>query len=287
MGSGSLERLQKVLAAAGLGSRRSCEILIRDGRVRINGREATLGSRIDPAVDGVTVDGKPVDVRPARTVCIMLNKPRGYITTRSDTRGRKTVMDLVARDIPGLHPVGRLDYDTEGLLLLTNDGALTYRLTHPSHEVDKTYQVTVSRVLDEEALDSLRRGIRLDEGVTSGAAVRVLEVRGDRAVVEVIVHQGWNRQIRRMFEALGYRVLRLKRTGYGFLTLEGLQRGRFRYLTEEEIEILGGSGGRPGRRRISPPLRGGNAVGDRIPEDARRRRPIQSRRVRPAPLRHT
>lgn len=244
MASGGLQRLQKALAAAGAGSRRSCEKLIAGGRVRVNGEIATLGTSVNPLTDSVTIDGRPVDLRTARRVCIILNKPRGYITTRRDPHGRKTVMDLVGEDIPALHPVGRLDCDTEGLLLLTNDGSLTYRLTHPRHEVDKTYEATVSGIPGEEALEALREGIRLEEGVTSPAAVRVLMKRGGRAVVEITVHQGWKRQIRRMFEAVGHPVLRLKRTRYAFLELGRLRPGEWRRLTDDEIERLRESGRR-------------------------------------------
>ncbi|NPV70941.1 MAG: rRNA pseudouridine synthase [Firmicutes bacterium] len=242
-----MERLQKALASAGAGSRRSCEELISAGRVTVNGVPVTLGTKVDPLLDRVTVDGRPVDLRPRRPVCIIMYKPRGYVTTRRDPHGRRTVMDLVREDIPGLHPVGRLDYDSEGLLLLTNDGGITYRLTHPKHEVDKTYEVSVEGVPGGSVLDRLRTGVRLQEGTTAPARAGILRTSENRAVVKISIHQGWNRQVRRMFEAVGHPVVRLKRTAYGPLRLGRLKPGQYRFLSDEEMDSLRAPGQGPGR----------------------------------------
>lgn len=243
------ERLQKVLASAGYGSRRYCEEMISSGRVTVNGVKATLGAKIDPVRDSVMVDGIRADLAPPARVCIAMYKPRGYVTTRRDPQGRKTVMDLIREDIRGLHPVGRLDYDSEGLLLLTNDGGLTYRLTHPKHEVDKTYEVTVDGIPSSAAIGRLRRGIELGEGVTAPAQAMVLRKTVDRAVIRITIHQGWNRQVRRMLEAVGHPVLRLKRTAYGPIRLDRLKPGQYRFLGEDEIQLLRWPGGRGRERR--------------------------------------
>ncbi len=212
--------------------------MINAGRVIVNGSPAILGMKIDTVHDIVFVDGVVVDLRQAPPVCVMLNKPSGYVTTRSDPRGRKTVMSLIKRPIAGLHPIGRLDYDSEGLLLLTNDGALTYLLTHPKHEVDKTYEVTVVGDPGRGALARLRSGVQLREGRTSPARIKRLRCVKGFCVLEVVIHQGWNRQVRRMFDAVGHPVVRLKRTGYSFLRLSGLEPGEHRLLTLLEIERL-------------------------------------------------
>ncbi|SDF25782.1 pseudouridine synthase [Sporolituus thermophilus] len=233
------ERLQKILSQAGIASRRAAEKLILDGRVAVNGKIVTeLGAKVEWPRDRVTVDGKPITAE--KLVYILLNKPKGVITSLKDPRGRKTVIDLL-RDVPErVYPVGRLDYNTEGLLLLTNDGLLTHALTHPSHEIKKTYVAKIAGLPTEEQLDRLRVGIKLSDGMTAPAAIRLLnfDPLKQEATVEIIIHEGRNRQVRRMFEAIGHPVKNLKRTKYAFLTLTGLKRGEYRYLTPDEVAAL-------------------------------------------------
>lgn len=238
-----MERLQKVLAAAGLGSRRRCEDLIREGRVRVNGEPAVLGMSVDPAVDRVDVDGKPVGRRALRKrVYIMLNKPRGYVSTVRDEGGRETVMDLVRSVDERIFPVGRLDRDTEGLLLLTNDGDFTYALTHPSHGIDKVYVATVQGgEPSPEALESLRRGVMLDDGITAPAKVRMLP----EGAVELAIREGRKHQVRRMLAHIGHPVVTLRRVRIGPLELGKLPLGSFRHLMRREVErLLQAAGGR-------------------------------------------
>ncbi|GAW91013.1 pseudouridine synthase [Calderihabitans maritimus] len=233
-----MERLQKVLAKAGIASRRKSEELIKAGRVKVNGEVVTrLGTKVDPVADKIEVDGKPVPAGEPK-IYIMLNKPRGYVTTVSDPQGRNTVMDLV-KDVPQrIYPVGRLDYDTEGLLLLTNDGDLAYALTHPRHEVEKTYLALVQGHPGEKALERLRSGVLLEDGWTSPAKVRLLRREKGNTWLEIKIHEGRNRQVRRMCDAVGHRVLRLKRTAVADLYLGNLRVGRYRSLTTKEIRKL-------------------------------------------------
>jgi 23S rRNA pseudouridine2605 synthase len=226
------ERLQKVLAQAGLGSRRRCEELIERGRVRVNGEVAVLGRRVDPDVDVVEVDGAQIGVRPG-LVHLLLNKPTGVITTAEDTHGRPTVVDLVPAE-PRVFPVGRLDADSEGLLLLTNDGDLAHRLTHPSFGVPKEYLVEVEGVPSRGALRRLRQGVELDDGITQPAKVAVL---GD-GVVRITIHEGRNRQVRRMCDAVGHPVRRLVRTRIGPLADRDLPPGEWRALSQDEVLAL-------------------------------------------------
>ena len=225
-------RLQKVLAQAGLGSRRTCEDLIERRRVRVNGEVAVLGRRVDPEVDVVEVDGAQIGVKPG-LVHYLLHKPAGVITTASDPAGRPTVVDLVPAD-PRVFPVGRLDGDSEGLLLLTNDGDLTHRLTHPSYGVDKEYLVEVDGNPSRGALAKLREGIELEDGRTAPAKVAQLDAR----LLRITIHEGRNRQIRRMCEAIGHPVLRLVRTRIGPLTDRSLKPGEWRALTQDEVRSL-------------------------------------------------
>jgi 23S rRNA pseudouridine2605 synthase len=225
-------RLQKVLAQAGLGSRRVAEELIERGRVRVNGDVAVLGRRVDPEVDVVEVDGAQIGVR-SGLVHYLLNKPRGVITTASDTHGRPTVVELVPAE-PRVFPVGRLDGDTEGLLLLTNDGDLAHRLTHPSFGVDKEYLVEVDGNPHRGVVRRLREGVELDDGVTAPAKVAVL---GDH-LLRITIHEGRNRQVRRMCEAVGTPVVRLVRTRIGPLNDRSLKPGEWRSLTQEEVRSL-------------------------------------------------
>jgi 23S rRNA pseudouridine2605 synthase len=230
------ERLQKVLARGGLGSRRACEQLIAAGRVTVDGGVATLGDRVDPDRQRVAVDGVPVATR-ADLVYYVLNKPAGVVTTASDPEGRGTVLDLVPGE-PRVFPVGRLDYDTEGLLVLTNDGDLANLLTHPSHGVDKTYLAEVRGRPSRGALRVLRNGVDLEDGRTAPARVRIVGMDRDRAALEVTVHEGRNRQVRRMCEAIGHPVLRLVRTRIGGLHDERLSPGQWRALRPGEVREL-------------------------------------------------
>ena len=232
----SSERLQKVLAAAGLGSRRKCEAMISSGRVEVNGERAELGDRVEVGSDEVRVDGIPIDLEVEKRY-YLLNKPPGYITTVKDTRKRSTVMDLIHEEAR-LFPVGRLDKDTRGLLLLTNDGYLAQRLTHPSHGVEKTYTVQAEGYLSDQGLARLRKGIRLEEGMTAAAKVKVLARKGDRCVLEITIHEGKKRQIRRMCAAVGLRVTDLVRTRLGPLDLKGVAEGSYRQLTRAEVKQL-------------------------------------------------
>ncbi len=226
------ERLQKVLARAGFGSRRTSEDLISSGRVTVNDEVAQLGRRVDTAVDAVRVDGVQVAVNPA-LVHWLLNKPAGVVTTASDTHGRRTVIELVPAE-PQVHPVGRLDMDTEGLLLLTNDGSLTHRLTHPRYGVPKEYLAQVEGDPSRGALRRLREGVELDDGRTAPAKV----AHPGPSMVELTIHEGRNRQVRRMCEAVGHPVVRLVRTRIGPLRDPALDPGQWRDLSTEELREL-------------------------------------------------
>jgi 23S rRNA pseudouridine2605 synthase len=233
---GEPERLQKVLARAGLGSRRACEELIAAGRVIVDGVTAELGMRADPEQARIVVDGSPVITRPD-LVYYLLNKPRRVMTTAHDPEGRRTVLELVP-DQPRVFPVGRLDYDTEGLLLLTNDGELTQLLTHPRHGVAKTYLVEVEGSPSPSAVRQLRTGVELEDGVTAPARVRVVGRHQDRTAIEITIHEGRNRQVRRMCEAVGHPVQRLVRTRVGPLSDERLEPGAWRELRSTEVRRL-------------------------------------------------
>ena len=226
------ERLQKVLARAGFGSRRAAELLIADGRVTVNGRTAILGQRVDVEKDRVEVDGIGVSVRKG-LVYYLLNKPVGVVTTASDPQGRPTVIDLVPLE-PRVFPVGRLDADSEGLLLLTNDGEITHRLTHPSYGVEKEYLVEVDGTPSPAAIRQLREGVELEDGLTAPAQVAAV---GDRAL-RIAIHEGRNRQVRRMCAAVGHPVLRLVRTRIGPIAERNLRPGDWRPLTLAEVRSL-------------------------------------------------
>jgi len=233
------ERLQKVLARAGFGSRRACEILIDAGRVEVNGEVAGLGRRIDPERDRVTVDGVTVAVR-SGLVYYLLNKPARVVTTAHDPEGRPTVVDLVPAE-PRVFPVGRLDWDTEGLLVLTNDGDLAHGLTHPSRGVPKTYLAEVAGIPGRGALRRLREGVDLEDGRTAPARARVTGTTPQGAALELVIHEGRNRQVRRMCEAVGHPVRRLVRTRFGPLRDHRLAPGQWRSLTQAEIRSLYGA----------------------------------------------
>lgn len=232
------ERLQKVLAQAGVASRREAEEYITAGRVKVNGKVVKeLGTKVGPNAF-IMVDGHPIHRE--RKTYLLFYKPRGVVTTMKDPEGRKTVADYV-KDIPQrVYPVGRLDYNTEGLLLLTNDGELAQALTHPSHEVNKTYEVTVPGIVPQEKLDMLRVGLKLEDGMTAPALVdlKAYDYEKNLTHFNVTIHEGRNRQVRRMCDAIGFPVRYLRRVMMGTLTLDGLRRGDCRELFNEEIEEL-------------------------------------------------
>lgn len=230
------ERLQKILSARGLASRRKAEQWIADGRLQVNGQIAALGDSADPDTDEILLDGRPLPSQ-EKYVYIMLNKPRGYVTTLSDEKGRENVAQLVADCGVRVYPVGRLDMDSEGLLLLTNDGDFANRLMHPKQEVDKTYEVSV-RGYHQAAPALLRRPIELDGYRIRESQVKVIRAEGDRAKLLVTIHEGRNRQVRRMCEAAGMEVTRLRRISEGTLQLGRLPVGKWRELTEEELAGL-------------------------------------------------
>lgn len=232
-----MERLQKVLARAGIASRRGSEELIQAGKVRVNGHVVTqLGTRVDPTKDQIEVEGRPLKLQKVRT--FLFYKPKRVITSLEDPQSRKVVTDYVRHIEERLYPVGRLDYDTEGLLLLTNDGDLAYRLTHPKYEVKKVYQVTVKGIPNSRTLRKLAQGVQLEDGLTAPAEVRLLDTKRGQARLELTIHEGRNRQVRRMCEAVGHPVLHLIRTRISFLTLKGLQVGQVRELSQSEISRL-------------------------------------------------
>lgn len=233
------ERIQKLMAAAGLCSRRTAEEWIAAGRVIVNGRIARVGDKADPDRDTVLVDGSPLRGA-AQHVYLMLHKPRGYVTTLSDERGRRTAAELVADCGTRVYPVGRLDRDSEGLLLFTNDGQLTHALLHPSHQVDKTYIVSVTGAEDGSA-ERLAAVDKLDGESIVPAQVEELHRSGTAAEYQVVIHQGKKRQIRRMCAAAGLEVTRLCRVAEGGLRLGGLPPGKWRYLTEEELGLIRGN----------------------------------------------
>lgn len=232
-------RLQKFMADMGVASRRKSEELIKAGKVKVNGHIAQIGDKINPRKDLVSIGkNKITNVKKRKMVYVMLNKPRGYVTTVSDELGRKTVMDLVKDIDERIYPVGRLDKDSEGLLILTNDGSFTNCLTHPSHNYAKVYRVTVRPSVNDEILYNLRNGIEIDGRKTAPAEVTVLEEQENRVVLEFILHEGRNREIRKMCESQGLEVARLKRNSIGSLKLGMLKQGQYRELTEQEVKKL-------------------------------------------------
>ena len=234
------QRIQKVLSDQGVCSRRAAEKLIDEGRVKVNGHPVTLGDKMDPDFDKVSIDGKSVRiVRKRQYTYLMLNKPRGYITTASDERGRKTVMDLLTGVDRRVYPIGRLDKDSEGLLLLTDDGAFANLLTHPSGGVGKLYRVTVRPRATEEQVVKMSSGVVLDDGTkTMPCAINVVTDEPGRTVMEMTLKEGKNREIRRMCEAVGLEVVRLKRNAEGVVKLGMLKPGTYRELTKAEINGL-------------------------------------------------
>lgn len=230
-------RLQKFMSECGVASRRKSEELIESGKVRVNGAVASLGDKINPKKDTVTVNGKKI-VKQKEHKYIMLHKPRGFITTMSDEMERKCVAQLIS-DVPQrVYPVGRLDRDSEGLLLFTNDGEFANALTHPKKHVSKTYRVTVRPGITDEQLSAITEGIIIDDRKTAPAEVRVVTKEENRVVLEIILYEGRNRQIRKMCEQLGLEVARLKRTAIGSVKLGMLKQGEWRELTEDEVRKL-------------------------------------------------
>jgi 23S rRNA pseudouridine2605 synthase len=230
------QRLQKVLAAAGIASRRVCEGLIAEGRVTVNGEVAELGVKVEPTTDEVRLDGERVNVDPDR-VYVLLNKPRGVVTTTDDPQGRRTVLDLV--QLPQrLFPVGRLDQDTEGLLLLTNDGELANRLMHPSYEVERIYVALVPGPVRGGTFAAIRQGVELEDGIARPRSIRQLEQERSKALLEIVMTEGRKREVRRMLGAVGLTVERLARVAYGGVELGDLRQGKWRFLTQTEIGRL-------------------------------------------------
>ena len=231
-----VERIQKILASRGIASRRACEDMIVAGRVTCNGKICVLGESADPDKDILMVDGHPIPALQKSTY-IMLHKPKGYVTTMSDEKGRKNVSELVSQCPQRVYPVGRLDMDSEGLLIMTNDGEFANRLMHPSHEIDKVYCVTV-KGYSSAALELVQRAIVLDGYRIQKPKVEVLSAMGGQAQLRITIHEGRNRQVRRMCAAAGMQVKKLVRIAEGQLELGKLPRGKWRYLTEEEISLL-------------------------------------------------
>ncbi|MBI0576199.1 rRNA pseudouridine synthase [Neobacillus cucumis] len=233
-----MERLQKVMAAAGIASRRKSEELIKEGKVKVNGKIVTeLGVKVS-ANDKVEVNEIPIEREVP--VYFLLYKPRGVISSVSDDKGRKVVSDFFSEFNERIYPVGRLDYDTSGLILMTNDGEFANLLMHPRNEIEKVYVAKVKGIPQKESLRKLEKGIRLEDGKTAPAKVKMLSLdkKKQTAIVEIIIHEGRNRQVKRMFEAIGHEVIKLKRERYGFLTLNGLSAGDARELTPHEVKQL-------------------------------------------------
>lgn len=261
------EPLQRFLARAGVAARRKAEELIRQGRVTVNGRVVReVGFRVRPGLDVVRLDGRVL--RPEAPAYVLLHKPKGYITAARDPAGRPTVFDLVREVRVRLHPVGRLDWDSSGLLLLTNDGELTNRLIHPRHHLERAYRVRVAGRPSEEALAALRRGVLLSDGPTLPAEVRVLRREGDDTWLEVVLREGRNRQVRRMLAAVGHEVRELVRVRLGPLRLGDLPPGAWRFLSRRELEALLAAAGLPADWR---------AAGGRLGRAGWRRRSARAR----------
>ncbi len=233
------ERLQKYLAQCGVASRRKCEELILQGRVQVNGVTVTeLGTKINPEKDKIKFDGK--DIKQAqKLVYILLNKPIGYVTTADDQFGRDTVLDLV-KVKERIVPVGRLDMYTSGALILTNDGDFVYQVTHPKHEIEKTYTVTIKGIVQNSEVEQLRNGIKIDDYITKPARVKILKTDTEKDIsrLEITIHEGKNRQVRKMCEAVGRKVLALHRSKIGGIGVKDIELGKWRYLTANEVQQI-------------------------------------------------
>ena len=232
-------RINKFLAEKGVASRRRIDALIAEGKVTVNGKTATLGEDVTDK-DVILVDGNPVSQQERVHEYYLMNKPKGVLCTVADDRGRKTVMDLLPEGVGRVFPVGRLDYDTEGLLILTSDGDLSFRLTHPSSEIPKTYMAKIEGTLTEKDLNPIRSGVELDGVLTKKCKAHIVETNKAYTKVHVTITEGRNRQVRRMFEAIGRTVSLLRRVNIGKLKLTGLDRGKVRKLTDEEVAYLKG-----------------------------------------------
>lgn len=231
-------RIAKFLAAAGVASRRKCEEIILEGNVKVNGKTVEeLGTQVDPARDDVRVNRKKIELKQEK-IYIMFNKPLGCVCTCEDERGRTTVLDYIKGIDERIYPVGRLDFTTEGLLILTNDGDLAFRLTHPSNEVNKRYLAIVDSEITSDDVRKLEKGVFIEGGKTAPAKVKLLKVSPTRTELTIIIHEGRNRQVRRMFEAIGKNVVFLKRISVGDMNLGDLKKGEYRFLTKEEIGYL-------------------------------------------------
>lgn len=232
-----MERLQKVMAHAGIASRRKSEEFIRHGEVKVNGKLITEpGYKVDPEQDKILVRGEDISLE--TKVYILLNKPAGYISTVDDPQNRKTVLDIIPNISQRIYPVGRLDRDSRGLLLLTNDGDLTYKLTHPSHEIQKTYLVEIKDRIKQNKINKLEQGIELEDGLTSPAKAKILKSGDNNSIFTLTISEGRNRQVRRMCKKIGYRVIDLKRIRIGPLSLDEIPEGKYRYLSDKEIKLL-------------------------------------------------
>lgn len=237
--SENAERVSKLIARAGLASRRAAEDLIGAGRVAVNGHFISeQGTKADPATDRITVDGTPLHLENKAPLVVVLHKPKYTITTRDDPEGRPTVFDLLPQAYANLHPVGRLDFETSGVLLLSDDGTLTHLLTHPSHGVEKIYEARVRGVVESGAIEHLERGVRLEDGVTAPCRARVLAQRDKNALVEITLREGRNRQVRRMLEEVGHPASSLRRVRFAGVELEGLVPGAHRELLPAEVKAL-------------------------------------------------
>ncbi len=231
------KRLQKILSEMGIASRRQAEEMILEGRITVNGRIANLGMKADPSKDHIKVDGKLL-VRREPKVYLAFNKPREVVTTLSDPEGRTTVKDYLKNVKYRVYPVGRLDYHSEGLLLFTNDGEFANSIMHPSKKILKTYQVKVKGIPEEKDLDKLRRGIKLEDGLTAPAKVKKIKATENNAWIEITIHEGRNRQVRRMFEKIGHAVIKLIRIKINGISLGNMKPGEYRFLEPEEINKL-------------------------------------------------
>ncbi len=230
-------RLQKYLAHAGVASRRTAEEMIKQGRVAVNNVIIENMGFAVSSDDFITVDGKPVNIEEEK-VYILLNKPVGYVSTSKDQFGRPTVLDLVKDVGKRLYPVGRLDYDTSGLILLTNDGDFTYRLTHPKHEINKVYEAVISGFPEKSEIKRFESGLKIEDYQTSPAELLIIEKQGINTLVRITIHEGKNRQVRKMCEAIGHKVLTLKRIQMGPIALDKLPQGKWRHLSDKELKIL-------------------------------------------------
>lgn len=232
------ERLQKYMARCGVASRRRSEEMISSGRVKVNGRKILeLGVKIDPEVDKVLVDNKPITVE-KRKIYLLLNKPKGYLTTQYDPRGRPTIFDLLKNIKERVFPVGRLDFNTKGLLLLTNDGDFAFALTHPKYKIIKTYHALVKGVPEKKKIIQMRKGLMLTDGMTAPAKVEITNIQNNKAILKIAIHEGRNHQVRRMCLHIGHPVLSLERISIDNLSLSGVPRGKYRYLKSHEVKNL-------------------------------------------------